>query len=125
MSNIRNQLRVAGAMLSDITGAFLAKEIRAVISTLDQPEMQHHPIITEANGRWVTVAECREFFGPNYKTDHVFIKQCIAAYLGRATKKAIEEVGLDVRACTPVQLATLLSLTNKAEHDAFVRMTAN
>jgi hypothetical protein len=123
--SVRNQLRVAGAMLSDISGAFLAKEVRAIINTLDQPELQNQPCITEENGRWVTVAECREFFGPEFKTNHVFIKQCIAAYLGRSTKKAIEEVGLDVRACTPVQLATLLSLTNKAEQDAFVRMTAN
>jgi len=123
--SIRNQLRVASGILSGITGAFLAKEVRAVLNTLDQPEMQNQPIITEASGRWVTVAECREYFGPEFKSNHVFIQQCIEAYTGRSTKAAIEEVGLDVRACSPVQLATLLAVTDKAEHDAFVRLTAN
>lgn len=123
--SIRNQLRAANGILSGITGAFLAKEVRAVIGTLDQPEMQNQPIITEVHGRWLTVAQCREFFGPEFKTDHVFIQQCIAAYAGRATKAAIEEVGLDVRACSADQLANLLSVTDKAEREAFVRMTVN
>lgn len=123
--SVRNQLRVATNLLAAVTAASIAKEVREIIGTLDQPELQNQPVIYTADGRPVTVAECREYFGPEFKTNHVFIQQCIAAYLGRFTKAAIEQVGLDVRACTPDQLATLMSVTDKAEKDAFVRMTAN
>lgn len=121
----RNQVRVAKGILAQTTGAMLAKEIREVFATFDQPEVQNEPCFPTAEGRWLTVAEVKAYFGPNYATNHTVIEQCIAAYAGRLVKAAIEEVGLDVRAISPEQLVMVASATNQAEKDAFVRMTAN
>lgn len=121
----RNQVRTALKILSMTTGAFLAKEVREVIATFDQPEVQDQPAFATADGQWLTVAEVKAYFGPDYATNTIFLEQCIGAYAGRLINKTIQEVGLDIRVLTPTQLAAVFNSTTQAEENALVRMTAN
>jgi hypothetical protein len=121
----RNQVRTALKLLSMTTGGLLAKEVREVIATFDQPEVQNEPAFATADGQWLTVAQVKQIFGPNYATNKTFLEQCIGAYAGRLINKTIEQVGLDVRVLTPAQLAAVFHSTTQAEEDALVRMTAN
>lgn len=123
--SVRNQLRVAKGILALTTGALMAKDVRAGLADFEKPECQNAPAFPTADGRWLTVAEVKAYFGPDYATNPTVIEQSISAFAGRLVKAAIEEVGLDVRALTPEQLVDVASTTNKAEKDAFVRLTAN
>lgn len=123
--SIRNQLRTVKAVLASVTSTFLAKETRATIASFDLPENQNEKAFPTADGRWLTVAQIKEHFGPGYATDPVVIEQVLAAYIGRLVNKAIEEVGLDVRACTPDQLESVFGALVTAERQALVRMTTN
>lgn len=123
--SIRNQLRAAIDILSCTTGPMLAKQVREVMTSFNDPELQNEPVFPTAYGRWLTVAEVKEYFGPNWATDRTVIEQCISAYTGRLTRAAIEEVGLDIYSLSPGQLGRILTATTKAEESAFVLMTAN
>ena len=123
--SIRNQLRTVKGILAHTTGALLAKETRAVIASFDLPENQTTKAFPTAAGRWLSVAEVKEHFGKDYATNPTVIEQVLAAYIGRLVNKAIEEVGLDVRACTPEQLQAVFGALVTAEQQALVRMTAN
>lgn len=121
----RNQVRTALKILSMTTGALLAKEVREVIATFEQPEVQDLPAFATADGQWLTVAQVKKVFGPDYATNSIFLEQCIGAYAGRLINKAIEEVGLDIRVLSPAQLAVVFHSTTQAEENALVRMTTN
>lgn len=123
--SIRNQLRTVKGILAHTTGALLAKETRASIASFDLPENQNQPAFPTVDGRWLTVAQIKEHFGPTYATNPTVIEQVLAAYIGRLVNKAIEEVGLDVRACTPDQLEAVFGALVEAEKNALVRMTTN
>lgn len=123
--SIRNQLRTVKGVLAGVTGAFLAKETRATIASFALPENQNEKAFPTVEGRWLTVAQIKEHFGPDYATNPTVIEQVLAAYIGRLVNKAIEEVGLDVRACTPDQLHAVLGALVEAEKNALVRMTTN
>lgn len=123
--SIRNQLRTVKSILAGTTGAFLAKEVRATIASFDLPENQNEKAFPTAACRWLSVTEVKEHFGPDYATNPTVIEQVLAAYIGRLVNKTIEEVGLDVRACTPEQLEAVFGALVTAEQQAFVRMTTN
>lgn len=123
--SIRNQLRTVKSILAGTTGVFLAKEVRATIALFDLPENQNEKAFPTADGRWLSVAQIKEHFGPDYATNPTVIEQVLAAYIGRLVNKAIEEVGLDVRTCTPDQLEAVFGALVTAEQQALVRMTTN
>lgn len=123
--SIRNQLRTVKSILAGTTGAFLAKEVRATIASFDLPENQNEKAFPTADGRWLSVAQIKEHFGPDYATNPTVIEQVLATYIGRLVNKAIEEVGLDVRTCTPDQLEAVFGALVTAEQQALVRMTTN
>lgn len=121
----RNQVRTAAKILSGTTGAFLAKEVRAVIATFEQPELQNEKAFPTEDGRWLSIAEVKAHFGPGYANHPIVLEQAISVYAGRMIHLAVQEVGLDVRTLTPQQLAGLYMMTTAAEQDAFKRMTTN
>lgn len=124
--SIRNQLRGASKMLSGMTGAMLAKEVREVIASFEKPEWQNEKAMLDAQtGVWLTAAQVKETFGPDYATNHIVIEQTIAAYAGRLAKAALEKFGLSPMMLNEKQLADYLSITNSIEKEAFVRLTAN
>lgn len=123
--SIRNQVRAAKGILAQTTGAILAKEVREALTSFEAPENQNAPAFPTADGRWLTVAEVKAHFGPDYATNKIVIEQSISAYAGRLVRATIEQVGLDVLALSPEQLFAVSSVTNQAEQDAFVRLTAN
>lgn len=123
--SIRNQLRTAKGILAGMTGALLAKEVRATIASFEKPELQDAPAFPDISGRWLTVAQVKEHFGPDYATTPVVIEQVISVFIGNLVRKTIEEVGLDVRVLTPQQAMDVMSVTAHAEQSALVRMTTN
>ncbi|MNB85824.1 hypothetical protein D3C75_327450 [compost metagenome] len=123
--SIRNQLRVAKGVLGQMTGAFLAKEVRETIASFEKPEWQNERVMLSEQIIWMTAAEVKATFGPKYASHPVVIQQMIATYTGRAVRHALAEAGLNANALSPTQIVDVSSITDKAERDAFVRLTAN
>lgn len=123
--SIRNQLRVAKGVLGQLTGPMLAKEVREVLTSFEKPEWQNENVMLSEQNIWMTAAKVKEVFGEKYASHPVVIKQLIETYAGRAVRKALSEVGLDANALSATQIVDVSSVTDKAEREAFVRLTAN
>lgn len=123
--SMRNQLMTAAAVLAEITPEFLVNEVREIIASFELPENQENPAFPTADGQWLSIAEIKAHFGPDYASDHIVIEQVLSVYIGLAIKTAVEEVGLDVGVLNPLQAFALSVVLAPAEQQAFVRMTAN
>lgn len=123
--SIRNQLRVAKGVLAQMTGAYLAKEVRAVLTDFEKPEWQNENVMLSEQNIWLTAGKVKEIFGEKYASHPVVIKQLLATYTGRAVRKALAEAGLDANQLSPTQIIDVASITDKAEREAYVRLTAN
>lgn len=123
--SIRNQLMTAAQILGEVTPELLVTEVRKVIVGFEDPNTQDDHAFPTADGQWLTVAEIKEHFGPNYATSPIVIEQVLAVYAGRLIQVTVEQVGLDVQALRPLQISALMMVITLAEQQALVRMTTN